>query len=165
MDLQACQRCGSTDLRAPSIGDGSLPGLSDVQWFVVCRRCGLRDVPLTFDDVAALKDHQVAMAGWEDADPQGEAAARSSEGAPPEAGTAPMRPGAEPPRERVTFAGRLIVGWGVFSLVAGLALVGAVLVTGTEVPSVVLLLGLPVGIAQAWAFIVIGRRMRERLSR
>jgi hypothetical protein len=57
-EVVACTRCASRDLRMPGFADGLVPETDNLgEW--VCRRCGLRAVPLVFDD----KDAYLAFAG------------------------------------------------------------------------------------------------------
>jgi len=62
-DIDACVRCGSTNLGMPSIAEGGIPGVFDVSGQIVCRNCGLVAPSLRFDrkedhdaHVAALKE-------------------------------------------------------------------------------------------------------------
>jgi len=54
MDLAACPRCGSVDLRMPTVQDGLWPGGGETN-FLVCAGCGYRGMPILFADVAALE--------------------------------------------------------------------------------------------------------------
>jgi len=47
--LKACSRCGSLEIRPPSLRDGGVPGASEIAGVYCCRRCGKRMVPILFD--------------------------------------------------------------------------------------------------------------------
>lgn len=51
--VEACQRCGSADLRLPSTSDGVIVGLGQNLGYRACERCGLVGVPFEFDSEAA----------------------------------------------------------------------------------------------------------------
>ncbi len=52
VDIRACQRCGSGDLRMPGVRDGALVGTGQELDKWTCARCGLTAVPLLFDSEA-----------------------------------------------------------------------------------------------------------------
>ncbi len=53
MDIRACIRCGSDDLRMPGVRDGVIVGYGGELERSTCNRCGLTAVALLFDDEAA----------------------------------------------------------------------------------------------------------------
>lgn len=53
MDLRACIRCGSHELRMPGIRDGVIVGEGQELSRWTCRACGLTAVPLLFDSEEA----------------------------------------------------------------------------------------------------------------
>lgn len=59
----ACQRCGSSELRGPSVGDGVVVGIGQDLSKMACVRCGLVAVPLEFDDEAARQAYRRAQSG------------------------------------------------------------------------------------------------------
>ena len=53
MDVRACIRCGSADLRMPGIRDGVAVGYGGELERWACNRCGLTAGPILFDSEAA----------------------------------------------------------------------------------------------------------------
>lgn len=62
MDIAACSRCASTDLRMPGFGDGIIPETDNLGEFA-CDQCGLRAIPILFDSTqdyeAFARQHRV----------------------------------------------------------------------------------------------------------
>jgi hypothetical protein len=54
MEIPACPRCGSLEMRMPTVQDGMWPGGGETN-FQVCAVCGYRGMPILFADVAALE--------------------------------------------------------------------------------------------------------------
>ena len=44
----ACPHCGYLGIRAPTMGDGGVPGVSELLDKRVCRRCGYQGLPVEF---------------------------------------------------------------------------------------------------------------------
>lgn len=63
LPIRACQRCGYSDLRIPSVRDGVIVGLGQDMAKMACDRCGLVAVPLEFDDEKALLAFRSARSG------------------------------------------------------------------------------------------------------
>jgi hypothetical protein len=61
--IRACQRCGSGELRMPSVGDGVIVGLGQDLSKMACERCGLVAVALEFEDEAARHAYQTSQSG------------------------------------------------------------------------------------------------------
>lgn len=57
MPLRACMRCGSRELRFPSIssGDAYLPGTEEIMGISLCGTCGLKSVPFEFESEDAWR--------------------------------------------------------------------------------------------------------------
>lgn len=62
MDLRACVRCGSADLRIPSVRDGVLVGTAQDFGRWACNRCDLTAVPLLFDSDKARRAYEAERA-------------------------------------------------------------------------------------------------------
>jgi len=58
-DIDACVRCGSTNLGMASIAEGGIPGVFDISGQIVCRNCGLVAPALSFD---SKEDHEAHVA-------------------------------------------------------------------------------------------------------
>jgi hypothetical protein len=66
--IEACQRCGSWDLRIPGVADGSLVGLAQDLSRRACLRCGLVAVPIEFDSEEARAAYEAEQARHPSAD-------------------------------------------------------------------------------------------------
>ncbi len=53
--IKACSICGSLEIGAPSLGEGGIPGSSEVAGIYHCKRCGNNMVPIVFDDEKAYR--------------------------------------------------------------------------------------------------------------
>lgn len=47
MNIRACPKCGSRDVRMAGIGEGTIFGLTS--WDMVCEKCNYRGMPILFD--------------------------------------------------------------------------------------------------------------------
>ena len=47
MNIKACQKCGSRDVRMAGIGEGTIFGLTS--WNMVCEKCNYIGTPILFD--------------------------------------------------------------------------------------------------------------------
>lgn len=55
--ISCCPRCASRDLRTPGFADGLVPETDNLgDW--VCRTCGLRAIPIEFDDEASYRAYR-----------------------------------------------------------------------------------------------------------
>lgn len=56
MEIYACPRCGSRNLRAGTIKDGMIFGITSCE--MVCRKCQYKGTPIIFD---SLDDYNVFL--------------------------------------------------------------------------------------------------------
>jgi hypothetical protein len=49
--IKACSICGSLEIAVPSLGEGGIPGSSEVAGVYRCKKCGSRMVPIVFDNL------------------------------------------------------------------------------------------------------------------
>lgn len=54
--IEACSRCGSLEIRAPAIGEGGIPGSSEIAGVCYCRRCRRRIAPIIFENEEEYKE-------------------------------------------------------------------------------------------------------------
>jgi len=47
MNIKACPKCGSRDVRMAGIGEGTIFGLTS--WDMVCEKCNYKGMPILFD--------------------------------------------------------------------------------------------------------------------
>src|SRR5439155_6395738 len=52
--VQACMRCGATQVRPANVSEGGIPG-AGAMLFYICARCGHRGPPLEFSDATAWR--------------------------------------------------------------------------------------------------------------
>lgn len=55
-EIPACLACASKDLRMPGLREGVVTGLTGGLHQAVCRRCGWKGIPVSFDDEGAYQE-------------------------------------------------------------------------------------------------------------
>jgi hypothetical protein len=53
--IKACPRCGSLEVRAPSLREGGIPGSSEIAGVYFCKKCKKKIMPIIFDSENAYR--------------------------------------------------------------------------------------------------------------
>jgi hypothetical protein len=61
--IKACPRCGSVRLRALSLREGGIPGISEVSGLFYCNDCGKHVVPVIFRDMGEYRKFLKGLGG------------------------------------------------------------------------------------------------------
>ena len=117
MQVAACPRCASLDLRPATLSDGVALGGGETS-FLVCHACAFRGSPMVLADEAAYIAFRSALGGAGDAD-----RGLEDEPVPPEVAAVAGLPAPAPPRATAWLVGAIgvaLMAFGAFVAAAGL---------------------------------------------